>query len=215
VLGGGREMFGLPADGLLIALGSLAVGPLVMVRIGHLAGQRERAEGALRHQATHDALTGLPNRTELLTRLGAALDREHGAGRVTVALLFCDLNGFKAVNDRLGHAAGDRLLMEVAARLGAGLRSADSLARYGGDEFLVLCESTEPEQAVTRLHRHIEAALSRPFHLDGEEVRVGISVGAVMSDGVTGADELIRRADTAMYGAKQRRHQYTEIRVAA
>jgi diguanylate cyclase (GGDEF)-like protein len=215
VLGGGREVLGLPADGLLIALGSLAVGPLVMVRIGHLAGQRERAERALRHQAFHDALTGLPNRTELLARLGAALTRERNTGRVTVALLFCDLNGFKAVNDRLGHAAGDSLLVEVADRLAAGLRSGDSLARYGGDEFVVLCESTEPQQAVTRLGRHIHAALARPFHLAGVDVRVGISVGAVMSDGFTGADELIGRADAAMYQAKQRRRDRSDARVAA
>jgi diguanylate cyclase (GGDEF)-like protein len=205
VVGGGRQLLGLPADGLLIAAGTLAVAPFVMVRIHRLAAQREAAERALLHQATHDALTGLPNRAELLARLAAALDRERTAGRPGVVLLFCDLNGFKLVNDRLGHAAGDRLLVEVAERLRTGLRADDTVARYGGDEFLVLCESGSPA-TVARLRDHIQSALSTPIELGGEQVRVGASVGAVTSDGAADADELIRRADEAMYEAKQQRH---------
>jgi GGDEF domain-containing protein len=141
-----------------------------------------------------------------------------------VVLLFCDLNGFKAVNYRLGHLAGDQLLAGVGARIRAGLRSGETLARYGGDEFLVLCEagaglseaglpgsglseggSSEgraQEQAALRLHAHIERALDEPFDLAGERVRIGASVGAVISDGSLDADELIRRADQAMYAAK-------------
>jgi diguanylate cyclase (GGDEF)-like protein len=207
VIGGGRELLGLPTDGLLMALGSLAVGPLVMLRIGRLSGQRERAEQALAHQATHDALTGLPNRAGLLARLNAALDGERAAGRRTVTVLFCDLDGFKAVNDRHGHPAGDRLLALVAERLAEGLRPTETLGRYGGDEFIVLCEDPAQQQAVHRLRRHIEDALSGPFPVGAELIRVGTSVGAATSDGGTDADELVRRADEAMYRAKQGRRK--------
>jgi diguanylate cyclase (GGDEF)-like protein len=200
--GGIRQMAGLPADGSLLALGSALIVPLVMIRVGRLAAERRRAEFALRHQATHDQLTGLPNRGELLTRLQAALAAERRTGRPSVVLLFCDLNGFKAVNDRLGHLAGDRLLTEVGARIAGGLRVGETLARYGGDEFLVLCADDAPQEAARRLREHIEHVMAEPFALLGD-LRVGAAVGAVQSDGRSDADELIRRADQAMYAAKQ------------
>jgi diguanylate cyclase (GGDEF)-like protein len=204
VAGGVRQMLGLPADGPLLAIGSLLVTPLVMIRVGRLARQRQEAEHRLRHQATHDQLTGLPNRAELLARLTTALRSERG-GEPAVVLLFCDLNGFKQVNDRLGHEAGDQLLAEVSARLGAGLRSGDTVARYGGDEFLVLAAAPgEQAGTVRRLSEHVENALAAPFLLAGERVTVGASIGAVVSDGGLGPDELISRADQAMYRAKQR-----------
>jgi diguanylate cyclase (GGDEF)-like protein len=204
VAGGVRQMLGLPADGPLLTMGSLLITPLVMIRVGRLARQRQEAEHRLRHQATHDQLTGLPNRAELLARLATALRAERG-GDLAVVVLFCDLNGFKQVNDRLGHEAGDQLLAEVSARLGAGLRAGDTVARYGGDEFLVL-SSAPGAQAETahRLTAHVEDALAAPFRLAGERVTVGASIGAAVSDGTLGPDELISRADQAMYGAKQR-----------
>jgi diguanylate cyclase (GGDEF)-like protein len=205
VVGGGRQLFGQPADGLVIVFGTLAVAPLVMLRIHRLGRQREEAERALRHQATHDPLTGLVNRGELHNRLAIALDRERLSGRLGVVLLFCDLNGFKPVNDRLGHAVGDQVLIEVGRRLGAGLRAGDTLARYGGDEFLLLCSSSGPVDELDRLPDHVRAALGTPFHLAGEEIVIGASVGAVMSDGRADADELIRRADEAMYAEKHAR----------
>ena len=206
VFGGGRQMLGLPVDGLLIAVSAMIVVPLVMVRVGVLSAQRERAELALAHQATHDALTGLPNRVEVVKRLTAALERERAEpGRGGVVLLFCDLNGFKGVNDRFGHAIGDQLLVQVAARLSAGLRAGDTIARYGGDEFLVLCEDTPQHGAEARVCAHLRQALAAPFDLDGQLVTVGASVGAVASDGTTPAEELIRRADHLMYGAKPTR----------
>jgi diguanylate cyclase (GGDEF)-like protein len=187
----------------LLLIGSLLATTLVLIRVGRLARQRERAELRLRHQATHDPLTGLPNRAELLTRLSAALDRERAGGHPSVILLFCDLNGFKQVNDRLGHEAGDQLLAAVAERIRTGLRAGDTLARYGGDEFLLLCEDDAPESAALRLTGHVEKALAEPFVLAGELVTVGSSVGAVISAGDRGADELISRADQAMYRAKE------------
>jgi diguanylate cyclase (GGDEF)-like protein len=204
VAGGVREMMGLPADGALLAFGCLLVVPLVLVRVGRLSRERQAAEAALHHQASHDALTGLPNRAELLRRLDAALDRERRAGRSSVVLLFCDLNGFKQVNDRLGHRAGDELLIEVGARLRAGLRAGDTLARYGGDEFLILCEDAEQDRAARRLSAYVEASLAAPFRPAREQVRIGASVGAVLSDGRLSADDLIGRADQAMYRVKQR-----------
>ncbi|NMO56589.1 GGDEF domain-containing protein [Actinoplanes sp. TBRC 11911] len=196
-------MAGAPTNGALLAVGSLLVTPLVMVRVGRLAAQRARAEVELRHRATHDMLTGLPNRAELLDRLGGALARERAGGRPAVVLLFCDLNGFKQVNDRLGHVAGDQLLTEVGVRVRAGLRHGDTLARYGGDEFLLLCEDHDQTAAAKRLTEHVQQGLARPFELAGEQVTVGSSIGQVISDGTLDADELISRADAAMYRAKQ------------
>jgi diguanylate cyclase (GGDEF)-like protein len=203
VAGGVREMLGQDPDGPLLTAGSIVVTTLVLIRVGRLARQHQHAELRLRHQATHDLLTGLPNRAELLTRLAAALDRERAAGSPAVVLLFCDLNGFKQVNDRLGHEAGDQLLTGVAQRIGAGLRAGDTLARYGGDEFLLLCEDDVPQAAAIRLTGHVERALAEPFRLAGELVPIGASVGAVISGGDEDADELISRADQAMYRAKQ------------
>jgi diguanylate cyclase len=205
LVGGGQQLFGRPVDGLVIVFGTLAVAPLVMLRVHRLGRQREEAERALRHQATHDPLTGLVNRGELHHRLATALERERAYGRLGVVLLFCDLNGFKPVNDRLGHAVGDQVLVEVGRRLGAGLRSGDTLARYGGDEFLLLCEDAGQAHALDRLQGHVRGALATPFRLAGHEITIGASVGAVMSDGLADADELIHRADEAMYAEKHAR----------
>ncbi|GGJ93995.1 hypothetical protein GCM10010123_24810 [Pilimelia anulata] len=202
VFGAGRVLVGLPVDGLLLALGTLSTVPLVMLRIGYLAGQRTRAVRELEHRATHDPLTGLVNRAEFYRRLSAALTRP---GRGDVLVIFADLDGFKAVNDRLGHAVGDDLLIAVARRLGRVVATADTLARYGGDEFLLLCETATPAAARAGIEERIRRALAEPFDLAGEHVRVGISLGAVVADAGDSADAVIDRADTAMYAAKQRR----------
>jgi diguanylate cyclase len=212
VTAGVRQLAGLPADGLLVTAGTLAIVPLVMLRIGSLAAERRRAELALVRQATIDALTGLPNRAEFLARLDATLQSSRAAG--DLAVLFCDLNGFKEVNDRLGHAAGDELLAQVATRLSAAVRSNDTVARFGGDEFLIMCEATSRDDVIERLCPRLREALSDPFRLSSGDAHLGASVGIVFAGAESGLDELIDRADAAMYQAKQRHEAKVGLAVA-
>jgi diguanylate cyclase (GGDEF)-like protein/PAS domain S-box-containing protein len=160
-------------------------------------------EEQLRHRAFHDPLTSLANRALFYDRVEHALNRE-GRDDGHAAVLFVDLDDFKEVNDRLGHATGDRLLVEVAGRLRSCVRSADTAARLGGDEFGVLLElvggPNEPMQAAER----ILAALADPMIVDDEPVPLTVSIGvAVSGNGDRGADELLGRADLAMYAAKR------------
>jgi len=205
VVGAGRQLVGLPVDGLLLALGTVFTVPLVMVRIGFLTSQRLKAEHELVHQATHDALTGLVNRAEFLTRLEAAMARQAARHSSEILVLFCDLDGFKDVNDQHGHTVGDELLIAVASRLKATVAAQDTLARYGGDEFLILCETTNPVAAQASLGRRIRATIGDPFELAGLKIHIGVSIGAVVADDHPNADTLISHADAAMYAVKQRR----------
>ena len=170
-----------------------------------LAGaiDRERAEALMRHQALHDPLSGLPNRTLLLERLGDWLGREDRGG-ATAAVLFIDVDHFKIVNDALGHELGDQLLCTVARRLRAALRPGDTVARVGGDEFVVLCEDISSEGEALAIARRLSDAFEDPFKLAGHMHRVTASIGvAAWKPGAT-ADELLRDADVAMYRAKER-----------
>jgi len=205
VVGGWRALLGRPTDGLLLAAGSAALIALVMVRIARLAAQRARAEQALAHQAAHDALTGLPNRRQFMARLAERLDHARAGGACGVVVLFCDLDGFKDVNDRLGHAVGDELLVGVAERLQACVRRGDVVSRFGGDEFLILCDAESSDEVADGVCRRIKEELGRPFELAGERVTVGASVGAAVADRSTHAEDLVHRADQAMYAAKQRK----------
>jgi diguanylate cyclase (GGDEF)-like protein len=156
----------------------------------------------LRHQATRDPLTGLANRELAGQRLDAALDRE---GPTQAGLLFCDLDGFKAVNDRLGHEAGDELLQQVAARLQRALPAGDLLARFGGDEFVAVLDDVTRLEDLTEVGRALLQALARPFMLADELVAVTASIGGVLgSGGSTSASAMLRDADAAMYTAKAR-----------
>jgi diguanylate cyclase (GGDEF)-like protein/PAS domain S-box-containing protein len=156
-------------------------------------------EEQLRHRAFHDPLTQLPNRALLLDRIEQAMARE----RRTIALLFVDLDDFKVVNDTLGHAAGDALLTAVAARLRGCLRSADTAARLGGDEFALLIEEVVDPAEGDRVANRVLDTMRRPFSLHGEPVHIAVSVGLVIADaGTVTVDELLRRADFAMYSAK-------------
>ncbi|MBA2349215.1 MAG: EAL domain-containing protein [Solirubrobacterales bacterium] len=168
------------------------------------AVERKRAEVELAHQALHDGLTGLPNRALLLDRLGQALARLGRSG-TSVAVLFCDLDRFKVINDSLGHAAGDQLLTDVARRLEEVLRTGDTAARFGGDEFVVLCEDIEGERHAVLVAERIARRLSEPFLLGEDQVHVRVSVGIAVTDRPTARPEsLVRDADAAMYRAKER-----------
>jgi diguanylate cyclase (GGDEF)-like protein len=171
-----------------------------------IAVERQAAEELLAHRANHDLLTGLPNRGLFLDFLGNALARRErdGAG---IAVLFLDVDRFKHVNDGLGHDAGDALLREIAERLQATVRPSDVVARFGGDEFTVLCAGLEPEHAEEQardLARRLLQAIERPLHLDGEDCRLSASLGIAMAGPASTPEGLLHDADAAMYEAKQR-----------
>ncbi len=164
---------------------------------------RKRAEMKLAHQALHDPLTGLPNRRLFLDRLSLGLARMERS-QTAVAVLFVDLDKFKVVNDTLGHDVGDQLLVDVANRLRAALRPGDTAARYGGDEFTVLCEGLTSENGAVVIAERVSAAIGRPFALDDAETVLTSSIGIAITDGDASPERLIHDADTAMYRAKQR-----------
>jgi diguanylate cyclase (GGDEF)-like protein/PAS domain S-box-containing protein len=172
---------------------------------------RKRAEDELAHQALHDHLTGLPNRALLLDRLEHALERSERSG-TSVAVVFLDLDRFKLVNDGLGHDIGDELLVAVADRLRAGLRPADTVARFGGDEFVLVCEDVADERSVTAISEAVLHTLSTPVEVHGRTFHVSASLGVAMGTGtVATPEELIRDADAAMYRAKERARGSYEI----
>ena len=191
-------------DDDLRLLETLANQAAVALENGHLEqslAELSRLKEELRFQAYHDPLTGLANRTLFLERAEEQLDRVGPDGMPV--LLFLDLDDFKVVNDTLGHAAGDRLLVDVADRLRDVLRPADLAARLGGDEFAVLLDDgPELQHAVAVADRIIEA-LRAPFLIQGQEITVGASIGvAAARTGSEAAQELLRNADVAMYKAK-------------
>jgi diguanylate cyclase (GGDEF)-like protein len=155
--------------------------------------------------ALHDPLTGLPNRRALSEALERALARAHRTGQ-PVAVLALDLDGFKAINDRLGHPAGDATLLEVADRLRGAIRRSDVVARLGGDEFAVVAGEAGGRTPMARLARRIAAALAVPINLAAEGVTIGVSIGIAFhpGDGAT-SEQLISRADEALYVAKRQR----------
>ena len=152
----------------------------------------------LNRQALHDPLTGLPNRAALT----GILERTLLTGPSRCAVLFIDLDGFKQVNDRLGHAAGDQLLINVAERIAGSVRSDDLVARLGGDEFVVVCGDAPDEQVVTELARRVIERLTTPFRIGNAEAVVSASVGIAISDAHSTSTTLLHQADLAMYRAK-------------
>lgn len=162
-----------------------------------------QSEARLSHEALHDSLTGLPNRALFMDRLGRALERARRYDDYGFAVLFLDLDGFKVVNDSLGHTLGDRLLVRIAWRLTDGLRAADTVARLGGDEFVVLLESVRETQDAVAAAERVLAQLAQPFELDEHRVFISASIGVVTSSpGYVRADNVLRDADIAMYHAK-------------
>jgi diguanylate cyclase (GGDEF)-like protein len=167
------------------------------------AVERKRAEVALRQQALHDSLTGLANRPLFMDRLRAAIARLARQDR-PLAVLVMDLDRFKWVNDSLGHDAGDELLVATSRRIERAVRPTDLVARFGGDEFVVLCEDVDDERNALVVAERVQGALSVDFTLGQTQVRVSASVGIVTSrDPAARAEELLRDADVAMYRAKE------------
>ena len=165
--------------------------------------ERRRYQMTLHHQATHDPLTGLPNRNLLADRLEQAIHgcQRHGG---KVALAFVDLDNFKVINDSLGHATGDQLLIEIAARLRGALRSIDTVARYGGDEFVLILGEQRTANDTGILMERVLNAIQAPLNLGGHQLQVNCSIGASMyPDDAQDLDGLLRVADMAMYHAKE------------
>ena len=190
---------------------SLQIAPLLVndAKVGYVytfrdIGEHKQTEEKLQHDALHDVLTGLPNRALFLDRLNLTLSRRMRRPDYGCGVLFLDLDNLKEINDGLGHAAGDALIMGVAGRLLASLRPQDSAARLGGDEFAVLVENILTAYDLEIVAGRILRELERPFDIFGHVVRAGASIGAAMAGpDHTSSDLLIRDADLAMYRAKQ------------
>jgi diguanylate cyclase (GGDEF)-like protein len=167
------------------------------------AVERKRSESALALQALHDPLTALPNRALFVDRLRGALDRSRRTGG-PVVVLFLDVDGFKQINDTLGHGAGDRLLMVLAERFQAMLRPMDTVARFGGDEFTFLFEGLDSEEEAALVAHRITQSAGVPLTLSGQQRAVSISIGVyIVTDPEEEIEDVIRQADTAMYRAKE------------
>lgn len=173
---------------------------------------RRRLEDELTHRATHDELTGLPNRSALMDGMRASLAELHGDQML--AVLFCDLDGFKDINDGLGHSVGDQVLVAVARRLRQRCRQADIVARFGGDEFVVVQPVPDVAKARATADRLVEA-LTEPIAVGDAEVAPGASIGVAVVDRMPSGDDpvgtLLRDADTAMYHAKERGRRRHEL----
>jgi diguanylate cyclase (GGDEF)-like protein len=183
-------------SGVVLLASGATVAILVMVRIGRLSAHQSRVERALRQQATVDPLTGLPNRRTFLDRLTTALSQKRHC-----VVLFCDIDGFKAINDRWGHAVGDEVLAQVGARLVSAVRAEDTVSRMGGDEFLILLVGPTTANVDTLVAR-IRATFELPLRLSTGTLAIGLSIG-VAAGTTTTAKQLISAADGRMYEAKR------------
>lgn len=164
--------------------------------------ERWDKEQLIRQMALHDSLTGLPNRTLLMERLGQLFAKSRRESR-QIALMFLDLDGFKNVNDTLGHSIGDEVLKTVATRLSGLLRNSDTVARLGGDEFVVLLDNPESSEVIARIGARVISVVNEPMHFDDTEAHVGTSIGiAVFKDSACSPEALLKKADEAMYAAK-------------
>jgi diguanylate cyclase (GGDEF)-like protein len=193
-------------DGFIIVNGGKYAG---MGRAHDLMAELARRKQAhLYHIAHHDMLTGLPNRQLFQDRLGQAVAKA-GRDRVSLAVLFIDLDNFKSVNDTLGHSSGDQLLTEVARRLQTCVRSSDTVARLGGDEFtIILTELTHPGDASVVAEKILQA-LSPPVEIKGRQLRISASIGiSLFPEDGTDSEALVQLSDNALYHAKERRNSY-------
>ena len=206
VVAANRSLIGTMAarEPWLFLFRGLVVTVLVTALVEVLQRRRRYASALeLAQQAVHDALTGLPNRLQVAERLEQALARSSQTG-FEVTVLFIDLDRFKLINDGRGHAAGDELLVAVAERLRRVVRAGDVVARFGGDEFVVVCEDQTADFEASLVAGRILDALQEPVVVDGQEIFLSASIGIAMADGTGTAESLLRDADAAMYRAKQK-----------
>ncbi len=189
-------------------------GLAALVAVAEDAQARMRLGDAMAHQAWHDPLTGLANRSLFMDRVEHAVDLQRRRGG-RLAVLFCDLDGFKRVNDSYGHGAGDELLIEVGRRIKAAVRGADTVARLGGDEFAVLLEEISEPAEVEQACQRVLTALRSRFHMFGEDVAVTTTVGVALSEPDGSAESLLSQADLAMYhGKSQGKNRYETYRLS-
>ncbi len=214
-MGNGLELVAQAKDGSLVPVDIMLSPvrthgrPLVLAAIRD-ATARKAVEAALTTRALHDTLTGLPNRALLVDRLAQALARglrSEGA----VGVYFLDLDRFKVVNDAKGHAAGDELLVAVARRLAETVRPSDTIARFGGDEFVAVAEGFQSAEEAAQYGERLRACLLPPFVAAGATIHIGASVGIATSTGSSSPEELLRSADSAMYRAKESGRNRVEV----
>lgn len=203
-----REFEGVRHDGKLfpmeLAISEIRTGNtrLFTGMIRDISGQK-LAQQRIKHLAHFDTLTHLPNRSLFFDRLGQAISVAKRNYR-SLAVLFMDLDGFKNVNDTLGHHFGDLLLVKVAERMGMNVRESDTLARLGGDEFTLILNDVQDDDAVAKVAKKIIESISVPFNLEGHEVSIGVSVGiARYPNDANSSSSLLIAADRAMYAAKE------------
>jgi diguanylate cyclase (GGDEF)-like protein len=199
VCGGLGQLLGQPADGLMLTVAPLLSIPLVLVRISRL-------KHALLHQATHDELTGLVNRRHLFTEMQKAIAAHAGGAPGDLALIYCDLNGFKPINDEYGHEAGDAILRATAVRISESVRPGDVVARIGGDEFLIFCTEAD-EETVRAIGNRVGRSIAVPVAWNGHDLVVTAAVGTVTwtERRIVLPDELLAQADERMYADKRSR----------
>ena len=173
--------------------------------------ERKQAQEQLLFNATHDTLTGLPNRALFLERLQSAVDRMKRHPKQAAAVLFIDIDDFKVVNDCYGHTTGDLLIREVSNRLRACMRSEGTIARIGGDEFTVLVEDVADPRDAVRIAERIQASFAQPFMLEGLEVFKSTSIGIALTSPQTPAETVLQNADIAMYRAKSQGKACSEL----
>jgi diguanylate cyclase (GGDEF)-like protein len=214
-----QHVVGNPLTLWPMAIGSVVMPVIVAAWVVKAVSQvttanraREDAQHELAHQAAHDSLTGVPNRAHAMQLIYAALSRAQRSG-AAVGLLFVDLDGFKAINDSLGHGAGDEVLRCVAGRMQAEVRAGDVVGRLGGDEFIVLLEPLDEEASAVRAADRLVKAISAPITLsNGRQIGVGASVGvAISQDAGTDPEALLHEADVAVYRAKATGRGHTEV----
>ena len=213
------QIFEHASDVLGLALSLLAFLTIVFVEV--VVAEENRVRVDRQHDAYHDSLTGLPNRLLLLDRLGVTLKRRQRNNGGPFALLVLDVEGFKRINESMGHAAGDELLAQVSQRIANCLRNTDTvarpgrentLARMGGDEFTILLDRIHDVSDAMRVAKRVQDALGKPYTIAGKEVFAGASIGIACNKGeYTDPLEMMRDADTAMYRAKSRGHERIEV----